>query len=98
MTQARFDVTGCGEMLLRLSVASGERLEAAKHLDVYPAGAGDALAAGVIHGWLDGDLAAGLHCRITLAALALSQFGDMVITNNDELPALGKSGGSTLAR
>jgi len=75
MTQARFDVTSFGEMLLRLNVSSGDRLEAAKHLDVYPAGAGDALA-----------------------ALALSQFGDMVITNKEELLALGKSGGSPLER
>ena len=48
-------------------------------------GAGDALAAGVIHGWLDGDLAAGLRYGVTLAALALSQSGDMVITNKVEL-------------
>ena len=61
-------------------------------------GAGDALAAGVIHGWLDGDLAAGLRNGVTLAALALSQFGDMVITNKDELLALVKSGGSSLTR
>ncbi|MEO5888575.1 MAG: sugar kinase, partial [Anaerolineales bacterium] len=39
MTQARFDVTSFGEMLLRLSVPAGNRLEAAKHLDIHPAGA-----------------------------------------------------------
>ena len=39
MTQARFDVTSFGEMLLRLSTPSGDRLEAAQHLDVFPAGA-----------------------------------------------------------
>jgi len=39
MAELRFDVTSLGEMLLRLSVPSGERLEAAKHFDVYPAGA-----------------------------------------------------------
>jgi 2-dehydro-3-deoxygluconokinase len=61
-------------------------------------GAGDALAAGVIHGWLDADLAAGLRFGATLAALALSQFGDMVITNKEELIALSQSGGSTIAR
>ena len=60
-------------------------------------GAGDALAAGVIHGWLDGDLAAGLHYGITLAALALSQFGDMVVTNKSELIALAR-GSSNLTR
>ena len=61
-------------------------------------GTGDALVANIIHGCMDGDLAAGLHYGITLAALALSQFGDMVITNKDESLALGKSEDSTLAR
>mgnify|MGYP003576517695 FL=1 len=60
-------------------------------------GAGDALAAGVIHGWLDGDLPAGLRYGVTLAALALSQAGDMVITNRSELLSLSQ-GGSTLTR
>ena len=39
MSEARFDVTTLGEMLLRLSVRSGERLENARHLDIHPAGA-----------------------------------------------------------
>jgi 2-dehydro-3-deoxygluconokinase len=60
-------------------------------------GAGDALAAGVIHGWLDGDLSAGLRYGIALAALALGQFGDMVITNKAELLALSQ-GSSSLTR
>ncbi len=60
-------------------------------------GAGDALAAGVIHGFLDGELPAGLRYGVTLAALALSQLGDMVVTNRRELEALSK-GGSTLVR
>jgi len=51
-------------------------------------GAGDALAAGVIQGWLAGDLAAGLRYGVTLAALALSQHGDMVVTTPAELEQL----------
>src|SRR5258706_13742297 len=39
MAEPRFDVTTIGEMMLRLSVPSGERLESAARLDVYPAGA-----------------------------------------------------------
>jgi len=61
-------------------------------------GAGDALAAGVIHGWLDNDLAAGLRYGTTLAALALSQFGDMVITNKEELLGLSQSGNASITR
>jgi 2-dehydro-3-deoxygluconokinase len=60
-------------------------------------GAGDALAAGVIHGWLDGDMKAALRYGVTLAALALSQFGDMVMTDRSELLALSQ-GDSTLKR
>ena len=60
-------------------------------------GAGDALAAGVIHGWLDHDLAAGLRYGVTLAALALSQHGDMVTTNKQELLNLSQ-GSSTISR
>ena len=39
MAKPRFDVTTFGEMLLRLSVPVGERLETARHLDIHPAGA-----------------------------------------------------------
>jgi 2-dehydro-3-deoxygluconokinase len=60
-------------------------------------GAGDALAAGVIHGWLEGDYPAALRYGVTLAALALSQLGDMVVTNRSELETLSK-GGSALTR
>lgn len=48
-------------------------------------GAGDALAAGVLHGWLQNDFAAGLRYGTILAALALSQHGDMVITSPQEV-------------
>ena len=51
-------------------------------------GAGDALAMGIIHGWLQNEFAYGLRCGVTLAALALSQHGDDVITTPDELADL----------
>lgn len=51
-------------------------------------GAGDALAAGVLHGWLEGSLSRGLRYGVVMAALALSQFGDMVVTTARELDAL----------
>ncbi len=57
-------------------------------------GAGDALAGGVIHGWLDGDLPAGLRYGVTLSALALSQYGDMLITNKQELSTLSQQSSS----
>jgi 2-dehydro-3-deoxygluconokinase len=60
-------------------------------------GAGDALAAGVLYGWLQGDLQAGLRYGVTLAALALSQKGDMVMTTEAEMLALSRQS-STLTR
>jgi 2-dehydro-3-deoxygluconokinase len=61
-------------------------------------GAGDALAAGVIHGWLDGDLARGLRMGAVLAALALSQHGDMVVTTPDEVAELLAHGSGIIVR
>jgi 2-dehydro-3-deoxygluconokinase len=60
-------------------------------------GAGDALAAGVIYGWLKNDLGSGLRYGVTLAAMALSQQGDMVITNEAELLSLSQ-GSNSLTR
>lgn len=65
-----------------------------RHQPAYPThvvdriGAGDALAAGVIDGWLAGDLERGLQEGALLAALAASQHGDMVVTTADEVSAL----------
>lgn len=53
-------------------------------------GAGDALASGVIHGWLDGDIQAGLRAGVGMSALALSQWGEQVITTATELGDLGR--------
>lgn len=60
-------------------------------------GAGDALAAGVLYGWLNDDFQASLRHGVTLAALALSQNGDMVITTEGEMLALSQ-GSSDLTR
>lgn len=59
-------------------------------------GAGDALAAGVIHGFLSNDFELGLKTGSLLAALVLSQMGDMLVTTAEEVNALlnaGHSGG-----
>lgn len=61
-------------------------------------GAGDALAAGVIHGWLQGDFAAALRYGVTMAALALSQHGDMVVTTREELESLIAAAGGDVVR
>lgn len=60
-------------------------------------GAGDALAAGVIYGWLEGNIVEGAKYGVTLASLALSQLGDMVVTTKKELASL-MNASSTITR
>lgn len=48
-------------------------------------GSGDAFAAGVLDGWLDGDVPDGLRRGVALAAIALTQHGDRVLTSRTEL-------------
>ena len=87
------DVTGAANIVLTLGeegviAFDGSRLhrEAAKPVKIIDRiGAGDAMAAGVLHGWLQGSLQAGLRYGTAMAALALSQFGDTVVTHSGEL-------------
>jgi len=51
-------------------------------------GAGDAMVAGVIDGILAGNFAKGIRTGAVTAALALSQYGDQVITNRGEIELL----------
>jgi 2-dehydro-3-deoxygluconokinase len=60
-------------------------------------GAGDALAAGLIHGWLESSPASGLRYGVTLAAMALSQHGDMLVTDLEELKRVSTAS-ATLTR
>ncbi len=58
----------------------------AKKVDVIDRlGAGDAFAAGVIDGYLDGDIVQGMQRGIVLSAFVLGQYGDMLATNRAEL-------------
>ena len=63
-------------------------------------GAGDAMVAGVLHGWLQGDFARGLRYGALTAALALSQYGDQVITTPEEVESLlhSSASGSSITR
>ncbi len=48
-------------------------------------GAGDALAAGFLHGYLDGDIANALRLGVTLASLKMTIHGDLSVINAREL-------------
>ena len=69
---------------------------AAKMIDRL--GAGDAFTAGVIDGFLDGDVAQGMRRGTALAGLALTQHGDMISTSRSELENLLKGDENFLSR
>ena len=54
-------------------------------------GAGDAFAAGVLDGFLEGDVLEGVRRGTLLGALALAQRGDLLVTSRAELETLGGS-------
>lgn len=55
---------------------------------VDPVGAGDAFAAGFLHGYLDGDLERSLQYAPALAALKMTISGDLAVINPAELDAV----------
>ncbi len=61
-------------------------------------GAGDASVAGVLHGWLQGNFAKGIRYAALTAAMALSQYGDHLITSQTELDELLDQSGGGITR
>ena len=61
-------------------------------------GAGDAMVAGVLHGYLQGEFRKGLEYGALLAALSLSQYGDQPVTNRSELEVLLEEDGGDIVR
>ncbi|PLS32122.1 carbohydrate kinase, PfkB family [Bifidobacterium margollesii] len=61
-------------------------------------GAGDGLAAGVLHSWLNGNAEACLKYGVNVAGLALSHYGEQVTITVDELDSLVKNPHSSLER
>jgi 2-dehydro-3-deoxygluconokinase len=99
MTQAKLVVMSLAEQ--GVIAFDGKQLyhEPAKPvLIIDRPGAGDALAAGIIHGWMDGDLQHGMKMGVVMAALCLSQHGDMLITTPDEVASLVQSSDTLLVR
>lgn len=60
-------------------------------------GAGDALTAGVLDGWLNGSLELGLRQGVALASMALASAGDALVVTRTELDqVMGAAGGRVL--
>lgn len=53
-------------------------------------GAGDAFAAGVLDGYLEGNMRSGLEKGVVLSALILAQHGDMLVTTPEEVGTLSE--------
>lgn len=54
-------------------------------------GAGDGLAAGLLHGWLGGQIVRGLRYGVVLASLAASQYGDIITTTAAEVEEIANT-------
>jgi 2-dehydro-3-deoxygluconokinase len=88
-TGARRVVVSCGEEGAAARDGSEAFREPGRKVRVLDRlGAGDALAAGVIHGYLGGDFRQGLRYGVALSALALTQSGDAVVTTPEELRSI----------
>ncbi len=89
-------LTGAGNIVVSLAsegVAGwdGTSIEYQKACDVEiidRIGAGDAMISGVLHGWFGGSLFKGLRYGAMMAALAMSQNSEAVVTNKEELERL----------
>ena len=74
-------------------------IEPAKSIQIVDRiGAGDAMVAGVLHGWLQGDLFKGLRYGVLTAALNLTHYGDAVYTTRRELEDLLDSPDAEIVR
>lgn len=61
-------------------------------------GAGDAFAAGVLEGYLNGDMRSGLDKGVAMSALIFAQHGDMLVTTLEGLRAVSRRASKVLNR
>ena len=61
-------------------------------------GAGDAMVAGVLHGYLQDNFAKGIKYGVMTAALALTHYGDSVLITREELEVLLNSSNTDIVR
>jgi 2-dehydro-3-deoxygluconokinase len=80
--------TGAEGAVVRMPDDSIRRTAAVDVSIIDPVGAGDAFAAGFIHGYLDDDLERALQFAPALAALKMTISGDLAVISPDELHAV----------
>ncbi|GAA4026681.1 bifunctional 2-dehydro-3-deoxygluconokinase/2-dehydro-3-deoxygalactonoki nase [Arthrobacter methylotrophus] len=99
LTKARYIIMSCGELGV-FAFLDGRRVTVpALPVDIIDRlGAGDGLAAGFLHGWLDGHVEVAVEQGAAMAALALAQTGEQVVTTRGELDAVMLGSASRLRR
>lgn len=99
LTKARHVVMSRGEQGVSASLDGRRVTVPALPVDIVDRlGAGDGLAAGFLHAWLDGHVEVAAEHGAAMAALALAQMGEQVITNREELAAVMLGSASRLRR
>ncbi|MCY4063044.1 MAG: sugar kinase [Chloroflexi bacterium] len=89
LTSASAIVTSLGSEGIVAWDRDSIHIEPAKDIEVIDRiGAGDAMVAGVLHGWLQGDTFKGLRYGVLTAALCLTHYGDAVYITRGELEDL----------
>ena len=86
ITSAPNIIMTCGELGARASLDGTIVSAPARPVDIIDRlGAGDGFAAGFLHAWLDGHIERGPEYGTAMAALALAQDGEQVLTTREEL-------------
>ncbi|MFF2652974.1 sugar kinase [Streptomyces sp. NPDC058045] len=99
LTKARYVAVTCGDLGVRASLDGQQVSAAARPVQIVDRlGAGDGFAAGFLHAWLDGQVAAAPEHGAAMAALALAQEGEQVVTNREELAAARLNSGQSVHR
>ncbi len=91
-------VTGNHDHVAALHNKEILRAEVVRCREVDRVGAGDAGNAGIIHGYLDGDLQKGLRYGCAMAALKQTVPGDELIVTKEEIEAIVNGGHSGIQR
>ncbi len=99
LTGSRIVATSLGPDGVHIISGSDHFHEAAFGVDIIDRlGAGDALAAGVLHGYLSEDLESSARYGVAMAALAMSQVGEQLITSRDEFERIAQNPENRLCR
>lgn len=91
-------VTAGGEGAVAVQGDQALFADAIPSVEVDRVGAGDAFDAGVLHGFLDGNLEKGLRYGVAMAALKRTMPGDELLTTREEIETVMNGAGANIRR